>query len=221
MDAYSRGVQGSPFVPTEAGTDSGDPVTRVPPRPAFYFKAHRKRWAVIGGKVLPVLGKVVLRDGVNNVTRNRMGDYVTGKAKASAGDRGWRIIPWDSVPPSQGLTSYLYQPDGRPDVSLCYTDRCYPGDTRIDCDEELWIEFLEYQVSSGAVEPCPPYVLSQMLEAARKLLTVAQRDARTVPSRQADAARLADEVATIEAALKTKTKPKASKRKAVTIKEGV
>jgi|10_taG_2_1085330.scaffolds.fasta_scaffold14202_4 hypothetical protein len=221
MDAYSQGVQGSPFVPTEAGTDDGDPVTRVPARPAFYFKAHRARWAVQGGKVLPVLGKIVLRGGVNNVTRDAAGNWRTGAAKSKAAERGWRIIPHDCVPQAHGVESYLYQPTGRPDVHLCYTDRCYPGDTRVDTDEGMWVEFLEHLVASGAIEPCPPYVLSRMLEDARKRLVSAQEDARTVPSRQADARRIADEVATIEAGLAVaQGKPnKPSKRRKVSVKE--
>jgi len=213
MDAYSQGVQGSPFIPTEAGTDDGEPVTRVPPRPAFYFKAHRARWGIIDGQVLPILGKMALRAGVNGVTSSR-GAFRTAKAKSDASERGWRIIPLDCVPPAHGVESYLYTPPGRPDVHLCYTDRCYPGDARIDTDEKMWTEFLAHLVESGAVDPCPPYVLARMLEETRKLLISAQKDARTVPSRQADAARIAEDVATLEAAASTKTAKPVRRRKA-------
>jgi hypothetical protein len=157
---------------------------------------------------MPFLG------GVNNMRRLRGGAFSIGAAEAHAKNLGRTIIPLDSVPKKHQVDGYLYRPPGRPDVTLCYTDSVYPGSTAQDTDLKLWTEFLQHQIKTGVVSPCPAYVLERMLESIAKQHASAVKDARTLPTREPDVVRLKAEMDTISKALAARTRTPVAKRPA-------
>jgi len=158
---------GVSVVPNMGAAPGGIPLTRVEACGPFILKAHPARWTVMGGKVIPQLGRIALMPGLNSISRH--GDRINAsEARAASADRGWKVIPFGHVPPGHlpddQAPSYLYSPDGRPDVTLLIYTRCYPGSDRVDCDEARYIEFCEHLVSSGLIDPPALWVLEQLAE---------------------------------------------------------
>lgn len=150
---------GSAFVPDT--TQAANLRTQVDPIPAYQLKAHPERWTVMLGKVVPALGKIKHIRGLNGVDgeAGKKPD-VTG-AKAGAEAAGWTAIPFSAVPPGSG-SSYLWRPEGRPDVHLHFTERVYPGSKRLEADEKRYVEWLQWLIQAGHVPAPAPYVLRQM-----------------------------------------------------------
>jgi len=195
-------VGGSAFV-IDDGRDDGEVRTRVKKQRPFYFTAHPERWRVMGGKVRPDLAKgVKVYSGVHNMTKGR-GGKVRGVRAAIAHkeSRGRIVIPLDAVPDSHvdpgEPKSYLYQPPGRPDVTLDIYTRAFPGSTRLSCDLVRWYEFLDHLVESGVIPECPVYVLERMLDSETKKHDKAADKASSVPSFAARAKIHADAIEAI------------------------
>lgn len=175
-----RHVDGTAFVPDVAAPDA-QRVTRVPPCPPFFFRAHPERWTILGGEIVPNFAMVQLMAGLNNteqVLRRGQPERVRiGGARESAVARGWTIIPIASVPPHHvkpgQVRSYLYCPDGRPDVHLSIYTKVYPGSDQIGTDQKGFIEFCRYQVEQGVIPPPPLYVLEKMLANAEERIAKA------------------------------------------------
>ena len=202
----STAVHGSPFVIDDGHTD-GAPRTRVKASKPFQFCAHPERWAVQGGKVRPMLTKgLKIYPGVHNMTRGR-GGRVRGVAAARAHkeSRGRIVIPLDAIPDSHadadGSKSYLYSPDGRPDVVLDIYTHVFPGTARKQCDVPRWYEFLDHLVDSGVVPECPTYVLERMLADEERKAGRAADKAHTAPSYAIRAKHHSDAVESIRALL--------------------
>ena len=193
-------MAGSSFVPVLEATRNGTPVTRVEARSAFYLRAHPERWQIMGGQLLPLLGRLPIMPGLNGAELGRGGAVRMATAKARCEERGWTIIPFDAVPKGHG-SSYLWQPEGRPDLTLLIYERAYPGSTETRCDEAGLVEFLANLVDSGIVDPAPAYIIEKMLEKSRGAYSRAQDAAQTVPSKRIDVERIGKEIAVLEAAL--------------------
>ena len=180
-------VSGTPFVIDDGTSRDGELRTRVARQRPFLFTAHPERWGVQGGKVRPLLGKLKVYPGVHGITLSRAGKLRGVRAAIAAKEaRGWTVIPQTAVPPAHHdggeEVSYLYQPEGRPDVTLDIYTRAFPGSARTQCDFERWHEFLDWLVDSGTIPRCPAYVLERMLEAETKKAERAADLAKTVPS---------------------------------------
>jgi hypothetical protein len=158
---------GSAVVPNMGVVPGGTPITRVEPSPPFLLKAHPSRWTVMGGKVIPQLGRVAFVEGLNSISRVG-GRWNVSEARAASADRGWTVIPFAHIPPAHMQPgkepSYLWSPEGRPDVTLSIYTRCYPGSERMDCDEARYLEFCEHLVTSGLIQPPQLWVLEQLAE---------------------------------------------------------
>lgn len=181
IDSYERDTEiaeGGAFVPFEGPTSRGGaPVTKVDACPPFLQTFNPKRWTVMGGRVIPLLGRIPFMSGVNGATA--IIDRTTGAEKAvqpsmargMAEEKGHIIIPFNEIPDSharmhgQDLAnkSYLWKPRGRPDVTLSIYTKCYPGDTTLDCDEKHYLEWIEYLQDRGIIPTPPAYVLRRML----------------------------------------------------------
>lgn len=163
----AEGAAGVSVLPNMGAAPGGVPLTRVEACGPFILKAHPARWTVMGGKVIPQLGRIALMPGLNSISK--IGDRINAsEARAASADRGWKVIPFGHIPPAHMQPgqepSYLYSPEGRPDVTLSIYTRCYPGSERLDCDEARYIEFCEHLVSSGLIDPPALWVLEQLAE---------------------------------------------------------
>ena len=154
----------------DEGRASKAPTTRVAAQPPFYFMAHPERWLIESGRVLPHLGKLKVQGGMSGMGASRSGKVTRiGLAKGRMEERGWTIIPQDSIPPqdvADGWDTYLCSPDGRPSVTMSIYDEVYPDSTEQGVDTPRWVRFLEHQITTGVIPPCPVYVLKRMLEKA-------------------------------------------------------
>ena len=165
--ASSEMAPGNSYMP-----DLG-PVTREAPPPKmaanapYFLKAHPERWTVFGDTVIPAFGRLVLQAGVNGVS-DLGGRLRAGDARNMAEESGWTIIPVGSIPETHRTPgeepSYLYQPVGRPDVTLLIYERCYPGSDRVEPDQARYVEFCEYLQSSGIISPPILYALHKLKE---------------------------------------------------------
>ena len=189
-------VKGAAWSPPVASTSSAD-WPRLSPSPAFVLQAHPRRWGVMRDRVIPVLGRLMLQPGVNNVSVVEKTGEVKWKAAAAAREeRGWTSIPWDVDGPN---TSYLYEP--RPGTVLERWTKCYPGSERVTCDEVAYVEWCRSLVDRGVIAAPAAYVLESMLDSERSSLATALEQAHNSPAAKQDAERIVKRIACIEAEL--------------------
>ena len=159
---------GSTYVPDLGPVTRAQPVTEVDPQQAFLLKAHRERWTVMGGKVIPLFGRIVLQPGVGGVSSRPGGKIDAADARNMAESQGWTIIPTSAIPDhhadANGVKSYLYRPEGRDDVTLLRYTRCFPGSKALEVDEVGYVEFCEYLQDSGVIERPKAYALDKLLQ---------------------------------------------------------
>ena len=202
-------ADGQEFIPADGTGTRTMRRTEVPSIAPFMLKHHPKRWTVMGGKVIPAFGRLKFIPGVNgcNVSIDRAGVETVqpGQARLAAEEAGWIMIPFASTPPTHGLTSYLWKPSGRPDLCLLRYERVYTDSDTIECDEVRYLEFCQYQIDSGVIKPPAPHVLRRMRDDLQQRFEAASDKAATVPSYKSVAARLAKDVAAIEAELAKRT----------------
>lgn len=171
-----------PFAPALAGAQRGVPPPKLASRPAALLMAHQERWGVEGGRLRPILGTLTLQAGIDGITEEG-GRLRIGDARINREERGWTIIPPETLPPSQAHRGqYLTALADRPDVRLFYWQSAFAGSAEIRRDDALYYEWLDYVVASGAVPPCQDYVIDTLIERAEAGLLRAQDKARVHPS---------------------------------------
>ena len=127
--------------------------------------------------------------------------------RANAEDKGWQLIPFDLLPPAEAHRgSYLKSllASGRPDVTLPYWARAYPGSTALRADLGLKYAFLDHLVDSGFAQPAPIYVIERELDSARSRLVRAEDRAETRPSWRPKVRQFAAEVLALKEALESR-----------------
>lgn len=200
---------GSPFVIDE-GSPGGEPLTRAPDAPAFFYAAHPERWQVFGGQIVPQLARIKIRGGLGGIGSSRNGRPTRiGQVRARWGERGWTVIPLDAIPDEHATAgeprSYLWQPEGRPNLHLSIYELCFSGSARTACDESRFCAFLAHLVTSGIVAPCPIYVLERMRDDERRRADRAADAAHNVPSQAPVAALHAEHLAILDAEIDKRT----------------
>ncbi len=177
-------ASGAAFTPAESGRKAfSEPPTMVEAIPPFQLMAHPNKWTVSNGVVLPALRKLKYIPGCGgvDVTVDRHGKAHTrpGVARNEWQERGWTPIAFDAVPAAHGVSSYLWKPQGRPDVTLHYCERVYSGATQIDCNEKKYAEWCAYLEESGVIKPPPVFVLRELLLREEAALSAAVDKQRT------------------------------------------
>ena len=202
---------GSAYVPDLGTVGREAPVTMVDAQAPFVLKAHPERWTVMGGKVVPLFGRLVLQAGVGGVAGRRAGRLDVGDARNMSEERGWTLIPVDAVPDSHATTdahgnpvkSYLYRPTGRPDATLLIYTKCFPGSKITEVDVPRYVEFCEHLVASGVIAPPKAYALEKLRQRieheAGELANRARAHAQYKPAADAAASQLATIAEAIEA----------------------
>ena len=137
-----------------------------PSTPPFFYMAHPNRWGIIGGEVLPILGKLRLIPGVSGVEHT--GDYMV--ARAAKERRGWTVLNWDVVQCEafgETYSDYLLYWDGAQGkiYTEVFTRPIQMGPTGVpswESDQIGYKKFLKALVSSGAVGEPHPALLQSM-----------------------------------------------------------
>jgi hypothetical protein len=203
---------GAAYVPDLGPVSRAQPPTKVEAAPPFLLTAHPERWTVMGGKVVPLFGRLVLQAGVGGVSAKGGGKLDAADARNMAEDRGWRVIPVDAVPDAHAsvdadgriVKSYLYRPEGRPDVTLLRYTKCFPGSAAIEVDEAGYLEFCDHLVTSGVIAPPQPYALeklrARMEHEVGALVDRAREQSQYAGAAEAAKAQLAVVTAALEAA---------------------
>lgn len=166
--ASYQGAATEDAVPELGGRPRGiepPPVGEV--LPPFFLAAHRDRWGVINGRVVPWLRRLKGTPGANGVDRDSKGRPVMGLALAQAEEHGWQVIPWDVDGPG---TSYLK----RVKATGGWIDRwttVYAGSAQQTFDEPAFVTWLAGLVEQGKLTPCPLYALLRLRESTERSIT--------------------------------------------------
>lgn len=169
-DTPAKSGGGSAYVPDLGPVNRSAPPTKVDACPPFLLKAHPERWTVMGGKVIPCFGRLVLQAGVSGVSARPGGKIDAADARNMSEDRGWTLIPVDAIPDHHAsldadgnmVKSYLYRPEGRPDVTMLRYARCFPGSAQVEVDEAGYVEFCEHLMDTGVVARPQAYALEKL-----------------------------------------------------------
>lgn len=188
-------VEAPAWTPPQALTDAVN-LPRLPASPPFLLMAHPDRWQVMLGRVVPLLGRLLLQPGLANVAANRDGSPRWKEAAAKREERGWISIPWDV---DGAGTSYVVQPN--PGAHIEKWARTYPRSEKIDCDELGYRDWLLSLVARGILPPPPAHILRQMIDTERGHLARALEASLTSPSAKVEVARLEKVIAVLEAEL--------------------
>lgn len=221
----------SAFIPVD-GVQRAAPPTQVDARAPFLFRYIPERWAVMGGKVRPVLGTLKLMPGVDGVdqvlnrTTGAVERVVSTPAKIAATERGHIIIPVDAIPDEwadeDGVKSYLRRPEGRGDLTISMFEKVYPGSKQIDRDDARYFEWLDWLSASGVIPKCPEFRLTALHAKLTEEAARLQDRLAVQPSVAPDLERVKRDVAAVKAELdarqtaETKKPKRAAKATVVT-----
>lgn len=212
---FARGgaAAGSSFSPDIVQAQTGAPPPSVSSRSAFQYYARPERWQVVEGRVLPTLCKQMMQPGVGGVEEGASGRISIRHAKGMLEERGCTLIPFEQIPQSHkdelGFDTYLWKPEGRPDVTLSIYERVFPGSKDVRPDSARWVEFLTHLVESGIVPMAPDYVLGKMLDVRRERLAAHYARLGQNPHEKVSIDRVEAEIEAIETELSKRN----SKRK--------
>ena len=187
---FTGAAEGEVFTPFE-GAVHGAPVPTGQPIPPFALKVHPRRWTVMGGHVIPLAGRLRHMPGANgaDAVYDRQGRVISidlGAARQKAEQEGWKIIPYDMAP--KGRRSYLYRPNGRPDIHLLFSERAYVGSDHIDGDVNAYVAWMVQLMTPGPngeppfIAPPADYVLRGLADKLQGLLDGATNKAVQWPT---------------------------------------
>lgn len=182
--------------------------TKTPPRleesPPFLFTHHPEAFLVMGGKVVPRLGKFKLLGGVNGVDANsKTGEVIAEDALNELKSKGYEVIPADVD--GEG-TSYVRRPKAAPHVHISKWEKVYHGSSKIDCDVKGYTEWCASLVERGVLPPPPVYILERLEADLRRQLEELE-DKRGVESLRK---RIAGDLAAVEAELEIRREAEGS-----------
>lgn len=176
-------------------TEKQAPPPKLDESPPFLFTHHHEAWLVMGGRVVPRLGKLKLAPGLNGVELNtKTGEIQAQGAIDSARENGLVVLPVDI---DGDGTSYLCSPVGAPHATLSRWERVYAGSHQVDCDEPGYVKWCLSLVERGFISPAPIYVLERM----RARLTREIEDLAEAKSAASYIKRLQRDLAAVEAAI--------------------
>jgi len=137
-----------------------------PPRADFTLTHHPARWQEIDGELLPLLGRMSHKRGINNV--DHFGD--TTRAEVNLRKDGWTLIPQEACPPEMtpdGIAGYVrvYTGRGGP-IHVTAWERPRPLGSRVvwDRDQEGYHAWLRSLMTEGYIAPPDSTVVDYMRE---------------------------------------------------------
>jgi hypothetical protein len=163
-------------------------------------------WDVRAGQVVPVARKLPVVAGVNNVD-SRRGRPDVAAAVLGRNQRGWVVISPEWYADDEGVGYVMRHPvQGGGVAHLTVWERCYPGSTRIDNDDEAeaawWLELID----QGRIPSPSPAALEELRAQCETawIRATNKRKADEAWAGEADAAKARLDV--VLAALKVATK---------------
>lgn len=202
-------IGGDDFIPDEGGGVRRTPTTTIDRlnAPAFQYAFNPWRWTIMEGRIVPCLHKIRAIGGLNGVSedvdRNGVATLRTGAARSDAEDRGRKLIPYTKT---QDGRSYLYRPEGRPDVTLSRWERVFSGTATVVCDKAGYVAWLEWLMSPGSDGDGRAFLPGPTLDVLQRMRSQlsTQRDelmnlAHKNPSYAKRAAQAGEQLATVEA----------------------
>jgi hypothetical protein len=148
------GTSGSPF-----GQGDVAPKTTLIRNPGVLFKVRPDRWEVYDGRaILPCPAEIHLGGGTSNVTLDKNTNRPNAtRARASAEDRGWTVIPLAVLGAG---TSYLKQHS-----EFCWLPFwcvTYAGSSSMRIDHDQYIAFWQKLIDLGVIAPPSVTVLQAL-----------------------------------------------------------
>lgn len=164
----------------------------------FVLLYRPDRLAVVGGRVLPVLGTLPLKPGLSNVDRARNGQIQRRGAEAYKQERGWTVIPNTAGPGG----SYLRKTQVKGGYHYhLWCVELLQGSDQTRTDHDAYAEWLGELVESGAVPPMMPHAVEALVERLEEMHVNALNKATVIPSKAAYAAELAKQIEAAKATL--------------------
>lgn len=146
-------------------------MPRLEPSPNFLYKHHPEQWCVLEGRLVPSLGKLILRPGTSRVASN--GD--PSDAITEATRRGWTVIDRDVdgegtnyVKAHRVKAKYDHnEPDyvAEKCVHLDQFAKVFPNSNIIRSGGEEYSKWAASLVDRGIIAPCPSHVIERLIEA--------------------------------------------------------
>lgn len=164
------------YVPEFFSTDTGEGLPEIDPSPGFIYAHHRKRWCVINGEIVPELSKIPLVSGCNRVIRAPDGRYRFADTQAMFQDRHFKLIQPTKAPNGR---SYLQEVDTMADgrvvrAVISVWETAHAGEKHTSWDFAGYVDWLKSLVKDGVIAPITPHRASEMLSAAKSLLSKAE-----------------------------------------------
>lgn len=162
-------------VPDFFSKDNGEGVATIAPSAPFIYAHHRKRWAVIDGRVVPELSKIPLVSGSNRVLITPDKRVRFADTQAMFQDRQFKLVPHDKAP--NGRT-YLQEVDTLHDgkvvpAVISVWETAHAGEEHLSFDASGYADWLEKLVADGTIPAITPHRAREKLAAARALLSKA------------------------------------------------
>lgn len=205
--------RGSSFVPNDAvAKRGGPPPTKVGASPPFLLVFDPSRWTMLNGRVVPNFKKMPLVSGVGGctATRNRVtgeenavrsGAARTDLAEANCIVIEAGMVPTHMLPPGAAQT-YLWSPEGRPDVTLTIFERVFPGQDYVRPVMDKYLEWIEWLQVEGIIPTPPSHILTGLLERKVKDHVALARNADKDDFSRAAAQAAADDIAILRAEIR-------------------
>lgn len=134
-------------------------LPKLPPNSPFLLMHHPSRWDVIEGKVRPMLVRLPITPGLNEVTSK--GDY--GPAILKAESEGYVVLTSAMVGESY-LARFEVQGGWHYELKWAEFD---PGEDTADVDMAAYCEFLDSLVERGIIAEPTPSVLRRLAKQYR------------------------------------------------------
>lgn len=195
----------------ESYTHRREQRPKVPRSFPFLFLAHPMRWDIMDGRVVPLLMRFNLREGVRGITANDAGRLSYSVALRAKEDRGWVTIPANKAPDGVNYVQrFAVHGGGYAHTSVF--ESLYPGSRTIECDREAMANWLEGLMADGTI-PKPSRVALEALKAAilKRLDGFARREG---PTAQVFTDQARADLEVVNKAIAALAKPKRKRRPA-------
>jgi hypothetical protein len=184
---------------TAVGIDvDPDRVRQQPPRldpcPPFLLCYDPKRWTVLEGHCIPLLGRLSLEPGVEGIKSDRAGRLYWREASGRRQDKGQTVIPhaWGPTELPGGKRTYLRRyavANGR----VCHLEQWatpHAGTDRITTDAKGYADWIQGLFDEGKLDPPELWALEKLRDDYDRQIIVARDVATHVPSMKVHVDRL-------------------------------
>lgn len=155
-------ARGSRVAQAFAAREARRQLPRIPPSPDFLLQVHPLSWDVRAGRVVPVARKLPVVPGVNNVDA-RGGQPDVSSAVLGRNQRGWVVISPEWYSDDGGIGYVMRHPvQGGGVAHLTIWERCYPGSSRIDNDDQAEAAWWVSLIDEGRIPAPSPAALDEL-----------------------------------------------------------